>query len=118
MGGGEKGIEVVKKLVMNREWKRREVYGMSIGSPDIIPGRRLRGFLVTRKRELYRFSVVKKNFMRNMRDAMSEFLRSEEEAGTGSGLRGSTGLPGGGGSTGIVLEVQEGEAREASLAGR
>jgi len=103
---------------MNRGCKKRDVFGMSIGSPDFIQDRAFRGFLVIREQELLFFDVVKKNDLRFLRHGPSELLRSEGASGPGSFLRGEEDLPGTGDPEGFLQEVREGEAGADVLACR
>ena len=104
-----------KKNSMITRWEKGDDCWTNIGSPDIVRGQILRGYLETRGHGLSGLSGHKKNGLWLLWYSSTELLRQKGAADTGSVLWGCADLFGGGSSTGIVSEVWESEAREAGL---
>ena len=99
-------------------WQTRGDYWTRTNSPGFVREPRSRGYSGTRRPASSGLKGVKKNKLRPLRDGSSKFLRPQGSAYPGPTLRRDADLPGGSDQACSVLQVQEGEAREASLAVR
>lgn len=99
-------------------WQKRGDWWTSTASPGFVQEPRSRGYSVTRRPASSVLRDVKKNDMRVLWDGSPKFLRPQGAAYPGPALRRDAYLSGSGDQTCYVLEVWEGEVREAYLAGR
>lgn len=89
----------------------------NIGSPDFVPKRQSRGYLVNPEAGSLCSNGVKKNGLRMLWDCSSQFLRSERTAGQGFALWGEANLSGRQYPPGYVPEERESETRKTAVAG-
>ena len=75
-----------EKICMITGWKKRDSYWMSIGSPDIVPELRFRGYLETRKHGLSGLRGHK-NGMRMLQHMASKLRKEDTIEGLNNKIR-------------------------------